>query len=71
MIFGGLCCLASMILLEVSESNTDSTAIAATWCAFAGKAQVIIILNFRLISGALNFKILISDCRAYDQKMRN
>ena len=40
MIFGGLCCLSSMILLEVSETDTDSTAIAATWCAFAGKFAI-------------------------------
>jgi len=29
-----------MILLEVSETDTDSTAIAATWCAFAGKFAI-------------------------------
>ena len=37
MIFGGTCCLLSMILLEVSESENDAHAITATWFSFAGK----------------------------------
>ena len=37
MIFGGSCCLLSMILLEVSELENDALAIAATWFSFAGK----------------------------------
>ena len=37
MIFGGSCCLFSLILLEVSELENDASAIAATWFSFAGK----------------------------------
>ena len=37
MIYGGSCCLLSMILLEVSELENDASAIAATWLSFAGK----------------------------------
>ena len=40
MLLGGVCCLVSMVLLEVSESETDGTAIAATWCSFAGKFAI-------------------------------
>ena len=40
MLLGGVCCLTSMILIEVSESDTDATAIAATWCSFAGKFAI-------------------------------
>ena len=40
MIFGGICCLCTMVLLELAESDTDSLAITATWFAFAGKFAI-------------------------------